>query len=119
MSNNRPNSANKQVRATSAGRRRVSSAVDRALNYGKDVPAYLQPSSRGSAVEKEKIYNSTPYQQGESVRNEKLSGMFDDNLVGRLDSIIMTKKELVPQQQSPQVKMQQMNVGGKGGIVLI
>lgn len=44
--------------------------------------------------------------------------MYDDNLVGRLDSIIMTKKELVPQ-QSPQVKMQQMNIGGKGGIVLI
>ena len=63
--------------------KRLVSAVDRVIGYGKDVPGYLLPKTVNG---KEKAPVET------SWRAAPFSQMYDDNLIGNLDNIILAKR---------------------------
>jgi len=82
-------------RAQSAGIKRPN-PVERVINIGREVLGLNN--------------NSNIYVKPEN-RNAQLADMFDDNIIGRLDSIIIAKNEKSQTKQGQQSK--------KGGIVLI
>lgn len=79
-------------RAQSAGVKRPH-PVERVINIGREVSGLNNHSKPEN-------------------RNAQLADMFDDNIIGRLDSIIIAKSEQSKSQQKTSAK-------GKGGIVII
>jgi len=89
------NGAGTKKRAQSAGVKRPN-PVERVVNIGREVLG---------------LNNNNVYSKPEN-RNAQLADMFDDNIIGRLDSIIIARNEQSKSQAKAAVK-------GKGGIVLI
>ena len=87
--------AGTKKRAQSAGVKRPN-PVERVVNIGREVLG---------------LNNNNVYSKPEN-RNAQLADMFDDNIIGRLDSIIIARNEQSKSQAKALTK-------GKGGIVLI
>ena len=87
------------------------SAVDRALGYSHELLAGLTGVPRAEPRrDKDDAGHAIPQQ--ELQRNEQLEGMYGDQIINRLDSIIMNQRES-QRRDAPGKKR------GKGGIVII
>jgi hypothetical protein len=67
---------------TKKSQNRTQSAVDRAVNYGKDIPSYLQPKAQDPRDrERDRFEKAEQQKRDEMASNRKLAAMYDDSFV--------------------------------------
>mmetsp|Transcript_12380 Transcript_12380/g.11212 ORF Transcript_12380/g.11212 Transcript_12380/m.11212 type:complete len:400 (-) Transcript_12380:19-1218(-) len=106
---------------------RPTSAVDRVVNVGKDTPSYQMPTKQYIAS----VIDPNSFKLPQTVQSKrinynsnhknKLAEMYDDNLIKRLDNIIVNSNSNKNNSSSQQQYFQNLvhSSKNKGGIVLI
>jgi len=98
----RPNSANvgsyarrnlevDGIQPKSARDTDATSIIDRVVNYGKDVPAYLRPkgSGRAQSAGHQRVSDYIGGHHSSDSRNKQLAMMYAEELIEKLDTVIL------------------------------